>query len=251
MYKRKRSGPFGGGGTVALYSASKATGGPAKKRRRTFVPGKDRTGGYYGRYSSGKGEMKFHDNRTSFGVLDTSWGNPLSMNLIPQGSGENERIGRKCCIKKYICNWTCTVPSQTDPGLTDHNFSIVIVQDRQANGALANSSNVFKEDGALNRYQDFMNLENSNRFRVLYRKAHAINLNAGAPDGSTPSSHRWASKSIHGSIHLNLNIPIEFNSAFDDGRISTVRSNNILMFACATSNTPVFYTNNRVRYSDN
>ncbi len=93
--KRKREG-FSGN-AIMLRAAR-----PNYKRRRTFVPGQNRTSGFYGRFAKGSGELKFIDLDVNDvvvaqgGTIQTSG----TINVISQGTTESERIRRKCTIRK-------------------------------------------------------------------------------------------------------------------------------------------------------
>ena len=68
------------------------------RKRRRFVPGRDRTGGFYGRYRGLDSELKFLDTEIST-TLDATGEALVNLNVVPQGDTQSSRQGRKIVIK--------------------------------------------------------------------------------------------------------------------------------------------------------
>lgn len=225
-------------------------------RSSMVIPGYTRQSGYYGRYNginrqSGFRELKFFDHPDSRSMPD-SW-SQTNLNKIPQGVGQSERIGRKVTIKSLYVHWLCTKPSTTDPGLTDDAFALVIVLDKQCNGSVPSASSVFSALPGTPGVNQFMNLENSNRFRILHRVNMNLTSMAGANAfaASGTGNHTYGSVSKIGHISLkNLTIPILFDADESTGEISTIRSNNIIFFYTSESGLVDIEFTSRLRYTD-
>lgn len=199
-----------------------------------------RTGGYYGRYNKTGGranEVKFFDTTLSFS--NTLVGTVVtSLNLIPQGTEQSERIGRTAVIHSIMIKGIFT----NDPGASNANNQILymtIVQDTQCNGANAGVTDVLT---STNLSTAMINLSNSKRFRIL--KKFSINLNARAGvDGAycvTSGETTWFKK---------CNIPIEFSSVL--GAITEIASNNVFLVQGATiTGQGAFNGTCRIRFSD-
>ena len=94
----------------------------------------------------------------------------------------------------------------------------------------------------------FRNLENSNRFHILYDKTWAVTQQAGAT-----SSTYFVEKNFQ--AYIKCNIPLEFSGA--TGGLSEIRSNNLLTLAISEYDSgggetaPTVEYHSRLRYKDN
>ncbi len=104
--KRKR----GSSAANAIVIYDPKAGSSSKRRRREFVPGRDRVGGYYGRYANG-GELKFHDVDLVDAVVAAGFNVTETINIIAQGVTESTRVGRKCTIKSINWHWRVNLPA--------------------------------------------------------------------------------------------------------------------------------------------
>lgn len=217
-------------------------GGMAQRSSRAIiVPGITRTQGSYATFA--KGEVKWFDTTAE---LNAEQGpNTLhSLNLIPQGVKENERIGRKCTITSIHFKGYINMAGASDFNFTDEAIRLMIVVDSQTNGSTV-ASNVVLEGTS---YLAFKNMENGNRFRVLYDKTIAVNCSAGSYDGTTD---KFAATGTMFSFYKNLSVPIFWNAASEDGSLATIRSNNISFFLLGkTGSICTVRYNCRVRYKD-
>ncbi len=201
--------------------ANRGNGGGGKRIKRSnrgYVGNR----GYYGRfnrassYAAARGERKFFD----LAFDDTSVPNTGtildSANEIAQGTGEDDRLGRKCTIVRFDWRYTIQLLAGTTADASEI-IRVIIYLDKQCNGVTATVANILETVD----YQSFYNLSNSNRFSILYDKTHAINATAafGATGDGT------IAKSIARRFGKNCRIPLEFSST--TGIISEIRSNNI------------------------
>ncbi len=214
-YKRKR-GPFGGGGT---YKAGRSV---KRSKPSPFIKGRDRTEGYYGRYASGS-ELKFFDVDVTDAVVASGGTiqNTGSLNLISQGTGEEQRIGRKCTIKS--AHWRYRVklpPTDADalPGEGD-SVRIIVYVDKQCNGVTAAVTDILEDDDI----HSFRNLANSQRFNLLMDKMVTLTYAGLGSDGAGVISSAASHKEF--TWNKACNIDIEFNNT--TGALTEIRSNNI------------------------
>lgn len=224
------------------------------QRRRIVIPrplrGAVRVGGYYGRFrgraAPAGGELKFFDTTQLNVAVDTTAVILQSLNEIPQGVTESERVGRKCAIRQIAIQGTFSNTPVPDPGDTDQNLRIILYLDQQANGQAAPASAILESFTGLNGgFNSFYNLAESGRIKILYDRRHNMSLTgvASSPTGSFQTSWKW-------SVTKSCNIPIEFNAS--TGAITEIRSNNIgLLFVTRMDVGPalISYTS-RVRFSD-
>ncbi len=228
-------------GVVAMYRAPLR---PAKRRKALFVPGVDRTGGFYGRYSGRNAELKFHDVDLNDAVVSNTAAVTPTINIIAQGVTESQRIGRKCTIKSINWRYYITLPLQDAVALpvTGDTLRMILYLDKQANGATATSAGILESDD----WQSFRNLANSGRFQVLLDKDHTINYRCMNSDGAGLTSQSQVV--TLGSFYKKCNIPVEFDST--TGAITEIRSNNIGLLLISSQGICGFESKFRLRFSD-
>ena len=221
-----------------------ARGGLPYKKRKLFVPGKDRIGGYYGRYTGVKGELKFFDQGVTDAVVDAGGTVTDTINDIAQGVTEKQRVGRKCVLKSIWVKYLLSLPeqdAQATPVVGD-SLRLIVYNDRQCNGATAAVLDVLETADILS----FKNLANEGRFQILCDKTMSINYLSLASDGagvvSQASVEQWY------TFYKKLDTPIEFNAA--TGAITEIRSNNIGFIVISESGICGFNSKWRVRFAD-
>ncbi len=164
-----------------------------------------------------------------------------SINLIAQGVGESQRIGRKCVVRQVHGRWNLRLPNQTNVGAAE-SIRILIVLDKQANGANAATTDIVETAS----YLSFNNLANKGRFRTLMDRTYILKPTSGAGDGTTNDS---GEDMIQDSLYKPVNIPIEFSGT--SGVIGEITSNNILVVTFAKAGAGVVMDGRfRVRFSD-
>ncbi len=220
---------------------------PRRKVRKKFIPGMSRTGGFYGRYRR-FGEMKFFDTNVAVSPVTTAGTVEDSLNHIPQGTTESERLGRKCTIKHIGVRFQLTL-AETDAVTTPPPADLVrciLFWDKQANGATAIVADLLENAGV----DSFRNLANSQRFIFLYDKVHEMNYKNLTSDAANAYGTTQLKKYL--TIYKRCNIPIEFDNSATTGAMGTIRSNNLGWLimsetASATSMDGTF----RIRFTDN
>lgn len=198
-----------------FQARARSTGSRQKIRRsqRGYV----RTSGFFrGRKATGV-EKKFYDINLDDAVVATA-GGTLSLPLIAQGTGEENRIGRKCTLTDIGFRYAVTLPSTTNVNNTSDILRVMIVQDKQCNGVLASVSDIIYPD-----YKSFNELSNKSRFRTLYDQYHELNADMAGGDTTNDSSV----VTQFYSVHKKVNIPLEYSST--TGAITEIRSNNIVV----------------------
>ncbi len=167
-----------------------------------------------------KPELKFFDVAIADGVITTA-GTTIAVNLISQGTGESQRVGRKIIIKAIMLQGVLRLPGTTDGNKTCDVDRIMVIQDKQANKALATVADVLGSSPDILNYRE---LTNVGRFKVLKTIWRTVNSPAGAGDGTTNDFGQMFKK---WSIYIKTNIPIEFNAAA--GAITEITTNNIFV----------------------
>ncbi len=215
--------------------------GRVRGRQRGFV----RTGGYYGRYTGANPEMKFLDTTVDDGVVAASMNVQTALLVIPEGNGESDRVGRKVTIKKIGWRYEVLLPTTAVAADTSDVVRVMMILDKQANGALPTNTIVLEDDD----YQSFNNLANSKRFRILMDKSYSINCGSGSGRGTTDTLS-YGDQVITAQWHKNCSIPIEYDNSATTGVITSIRSNNIFVIVGSKSGVAGFRSKVRVRYTD-
>ncbi len=214
-----------------------------KKRKRYGTPYKKKYA--KPRYPKPAGELKFFDTvqadeaSAQAGVIHS-----VSLNLIPQGVTESNRVGRKCSVTSIQIKGSLVLPSDgASSGNATNVLRLIVYLDKQANGATAAVTDIL-ESADVN---SFRNLSNTQRF-ICLKDIH-INMNAFGAFGGTgaPVSMK---RHYNFEFYKKVDFPLEFSST--TGALTELRSNNIgLLSVCkqALAIPLVGYTC-RVRFSD-
>lgn len=239
--------------------------GRKRKYSKAFRKGYDRTGGFYGnnykrrKYAAKytKPEKKFFDIAGTIGSIITTGSFLVTASVgpfvssgtitdIPQGTGESNRIGRKCTITKlrarmnfeFITSETATLG---EASLAHETVRFMIYWDKQCNGTVAAAASILEAD----TYNSFRNLANKGRFVILYDQIFAWNTAAIGSGNGTDSKSALVVGDYQIRINKKLYIPIEYSGT--TGTLSEIRSNNIGMMVWAKHGARMKMTASRIR----
>ncbi len=152
---------------------------------------------------------------------------------IPQGTGESQRIGRKCTITNIYMRlnfeWLESSSSASFNSATNSHeiIRIIMYWDKQCNGAAIAAGALLEENIAMAvTPYSWRNLANKGRFNFLYDKTYS--WNTGAVSGIGGDNVLKSERIVKGytvRISKKVFIPIEFNST--SGDIQEMTTNNI------------------------
>ncbi len=190
------------------------------------------------------GELKFHDVSLDDAVVANAGTITATINIIPQGVTEVQRIGRKATIKKIGWKYQITLPekdavSTPNPGDV---CRVILYLDKQANGAAAAVTDLLESASHLS----FNNLVNTARFRVRMDRTHTLNYASMASDGAGVVSQ--ADVLISETFYKSCNIPLEFSAG--TGAITEIRSNNLGVLLISKNDVLDFRSKFRLRFTD-
>ncbi len=145
---------------------------------------------------------------------------------IVQGTGENQRIGRKCTITNIhirLCYEKTTIATATLTAAVASHDSVrcIVFWDKQCNGAQAQPLEILETDA----YNAFRNMANLQRFVILYDSLFAFNTGAIAAGDGTSNDSQNIHRDLIKRVNIKCFIPIEFDST--TGALTEIRSNNI------------------------
>ncbi len=193
-------------------------------------------------------EKKFHDLAFSSDSIASTWATlshagGQSLNLIAQGLTESTRVGRRICVHNINIKGHLDMATATS-AVGRNIVKLVLVQDRQANGADATEADVYETTSAgLHSYR---NLANASRFKILATRHFTMNasISGNGTAIDTNAMIRYFSMSV------KLEQPVEFDSTA--GAITEVQSNNFFLMGVMQATTPavVLSARCRLRFTD-
>lgn len=246
------------------YSGKNSRPSKRYKTGTTYYPrptrGFTRTSGFYGRFRPlwrrGRGmsadypERKFFDTTIS-NTYATNTGTIVSpsLNLVSLGNAQNQMIGRKIIIKRisaYIDAQLYPTANATAANvICNDTLRLMLIQDKQANGAAATIAQMFQN----NDFLSFQNLENSNRFKIL--KQWCVDLNSPLVYDQGNSTFDAGTKTHFEKWSKKTNIRIDFGPQVGGTRaITEVRSNNLLIVGFTEFAAVALNYRFRIRYTD-
>jgi len=182
--------------------------------------------------------MKFTDNDTNDTVI-ASGINILNSTLvgIQQGTTDTTRIGRKITVKKIKWRFRIDLPATATAGNTSDQVRLVVLLDKQANGAAPAVTDVYADNNVLS----FRNLDNTGRFVVLMDRQYGINTESGI-------STSFGEKIIVDTFFKGCNIPVDYTANVGD--VTDIASNNLVTLAMSRNGFAGVTGKLRISYTD-
>lgn len=178
-----------------------------------------RTTSAYRRSIPGSAEKKYFD--TAFTPADMSTtGLIFSLNRIEQGTSNIQRIGNKLTIKNINLRLIPYLTSSTN-NVAGSVFRIMLLVDKQANGTEPVRSDILV--GSAGDVTSFRNLNNDERFDVLYDKFITLNHNMEETTGGDSDIAKGQCK----KVSKKCNYVINYSSTTND--ITAIRSNDVVL----------------------
>ncbi len=246
MYKRNT---YGRGRGIVPYSKRYKTGG--YRKRTVSYRSNRRTGGFIGK------ELKFQDDKQSVGLVGGTGAasgelDPTtnkSVSAIAEGTGENERIGRRAHLKSIFIQGNITGAKQINQTAADNGCTIMLalVLDTQTNGAQLDSEAVFKNFSALTTLAPHVmrNLQFIQRFKVLQKVMIVVPPVNIAHDGTDLEQAGYA---IPFKMYRKLNITVNHSSTGAGIANVTDNSIHVIGYANNTDTVPTINYNSRIRF---
>lgn len=201
------------------------------RRQRGF----QRSVGYYGRYypsvSGRRSEKKFHDvSADTVGAAIGATLEVLNLTVIPQGTKQNERIGRVVYIEKIHFSGTIEHLSSVLLSTSGSAVRLMLVQDKQTNGVQFTGADLFE----VNTYYGVNKLSNKDRFKVLWQTKVPLVARSGGGDSGGGQLVGEDFIVVEFFKKFKSAIKIEYSTG-TTGAITEVRSNNV--YFCMVSTT--------------
>lgn len=210
-----------------------------------------RTGGFLGV------EKKFYDTSLTQATLavtaTAAEHNPsatVSLNTVAQGDGESNRDGRQLSMDTITLKGAIEIPTGVDKTTVPLSCYcyVAIVLDKQTNGALLNSEDVFINEGGINSLvgNPFRNLQFIKRFSVLASKRIFIPAQTTQYDGT---NIEWGGKHIPFTLNAKLKgMKVTFKGT--TAAISNIVDNglNVIAYCTSVATAPVLSYKARLRF---
>lgn len=186
-------------------------------------------------------EWKNLDTQSNNTTPDDITGVMLSpLGQLKTGVDSTTRVGKKIVVRTFQCKGTITAAADAIAARGYTYVRVLVAVDKQANASTALLSDIIKEDhvSSLNVSQP-MNLENSERFTVIYDKLVRLDVATGV------------SKQF--KFYKKLNMPVEFNTAPASISGTIPITNNIVVGYVSNEHNelPTVIYQNRIRFTDN
>lgn len=199
-----------------------------------------RSGGFAGRPGS-RGELKWLDTTSTSAAVSVSGGLALLNGCAP-GTGPSQRIGRRINMKSLILRFTFGAATASST-IFQGRIKIWIVADTQANATTPAFSDIFTAPAQC-LANAVANLDNRDRFKVLWKKSVLLDQAGGHP-----------------AAYFDANIRLRCTTTYNAGTAGTVadiQTNALYLVAAYTQATSTVAPTNdprltyyaRVRYSD-
>lgn len=188
-FTQKQAAMLAGKKTAGRRNASSAGNALRRANMRTMAQALTRTGG---RLPATAGELKNVDTAITTPAFGVATASITPLNLIPQDSTANGRVGRRVIMKSIYIRGSISMAA-TSTGAT--SFRVRVVYDKQANATLATAVQVYQTDSVSSMNQ----LDNSRRFVTLFDEIRSCIGTAGP-------------QALYFEMYKKINLPIEFNA---------------------------------------
>ncbi len=187
-------------------------------------------------------DLKFNDIANNDSVVATT-GIVILAFTIADGNTQSQKDGLKITIKSIRIRYQLKLPATSTIADGTDICRILLVKDKQCNGALPAVSDIL----AGTDIQNHKNLENSKRFTILSDRTITINSLGSHGNGSTnstlPASKSW-------QYFKRMNLPILYNNSGTTGAIGTINSNCLYNVFISEFGKCGIEATVRVRYAD-
>lgn len=216
------------------------------KRKRKYVPRRQFKRRKFTRAKRSQltQELKWFDTSTDENAISSTGVVKGSLNLVPQGTGESERVGRRILVRTVAGRFSTELNLEqnvSDIGPGDI-VRIILYCDKQANGGNPAVTDILQTAA----YDAFRNLNQKDRFKILHDQFITINRRVAMTDG-TNTAQSPIVQGFKFRKYWRLNgLPIEFDGV--SGAITTITSNNIGVLYISRQGVGGMLAHWRIRY---
>jgi len=164
-------------------------------------------------------ELKFLDTS----ITDASISGACTftdLNVIVQDDLPNGRDGRKVVVSSIHVKGFVKLRAATAATDTSGTVRCMLIQDKQTNGATMTAAQLLTSDA----YNSFRNLNNSKRFKILWKEEYDLKAGGAAPSGAALV---FSEDIQHINANVKCNIPLTFDQTAATGAKNTQTENSI------------------------
>lgn len=214
----------------------------------TDQPIRARTAGYFGL------EYKFIDYEKDTSLVTTVAGAEVddttagSCSSIAQGDGESNRDGRKAVLKSWYVSGAVKLEQKSaqTTSLDARVVTIYGVLDTQTNGAQLNSEDFLKDPSTATL--DFLavrNLENSKRFKTIFKERCVLKYPSAQSDGSANTGEFNGDYYLF-DVNKKLDVPVTFTGT--TATVASISDNSLHIIAVTSGDSVKLQYISRVRF---
>ncbi len=187
-------------------------------------------------------EKKFFDTTVADNTAVAATGTIVSSSLclVPDGTTESERVGRRLTISSIHMRINIRLPTTTSPNDALDVIRFILYHDKQANKLTATVALILETAN----YRSWNNLNNSKRFHILKDKFITIN-NSGGSNSNLPQYPR---QNRMFNIHENCNIDIDYDGI--TGALTEITSSNVGVLCISNNGESAVGYIARIRFTD-
>lgn len=196
-------------------------------------------------------ESKWFESTAGPTALDSA-GTLLSssINLVDEGNGVDQMAGRKIVITRIQIRMTVIAPSSSNATLgnvvTSPEYRIMLVQDRQCNGASLSIASVLQTTNT----KGYNNLSNARRFKIL-KDCYESTSTSLTFNSNTLVYACGEVRKVY-DYYIKCFIPVMFSEQAGGSRvIGEVLSNNLAVIGFSSSSGVTLAYRTRIRFNDN
>lgn len=190
----------------------------------------------------GRRESKFFDSGHVLTPVAIAGNVKDSIVKIPQGVGDEERVGRQCRIDHIEWHVLFELPKVSSGTEKDGDCArMILFVDTQCNGAVATAADILDSPSTLS----FYNLSNKDRFVILVDKIYDLTRHSGTVQGGNITQ---PAELTHTQQSRACNIPMEYSGT--TGALTEMTQNNVGALIVSALGEIWYTAKFRVRYSD-
>ncbi len=191
-------------------------------------------------------EKKFTENQVDDVTILTTGSVILNtLNLVNQGDGVLDMLGKKLIVVSISIQGTIHLPSQSDATLSNiiasDTVKIYLILNKQTNGTAA-TANDFWEGDTIRSHRE---IDKTQQLQTLRR----LVLTVSTPTVILDTTFKTLRTSIPFSIYMTAKIPIDYTGT--TGRsITNIRTNNLELLAISEEGKATISVISRIRFTD-
>lgn len=174
--------------------------------------------------------------------LDPTGGPTNTLFAPPQGTGFNERIGRRVAISKIAIRGTISTVALTDQAdiVSSPATRIIVYMDKQTNGvqsqgeelmAIGPSATGNYTPSVESAFNSFQNINNFGRFVVLKDVIYTPRIVTSGTDGTNTNSQNVSQICFKMNIKFKTPVLVRFDASSADGNIADIVDNSFHLIA--------------------